>query len=117
MQGLVTLAPKHLLKKGHGILSVMRNPASISSQYAHLWYVYIVSSLGFCAHNTPWKVYGPVLQEVTSMKKLNTSSASFYSIFNGEDKDPKNSGLWLWADVRNVAEAHLAALVSHFSKG
>lgn len=58
----------------------------------------------------PPLVYGPALQEVTSMKKLNTSSAGIYSIFNGEEKDPQNVGIWLWVDVRNVAEAHLAAL-------
>ena len=58
------------------------------------------------------QVYGPVIQEVTSMKQLNTSSAKFYSIFNGEEKELSNVGVWLWVDVRDVAEAHLAALVS-----
>ncbi|KAF8608364.1 NAD(P)-binding protein [Ceratobasidium sp. AG-I] len=58
----------------------------------------------------PPMVYGPVIQEVTSMKQLNTSSAKFYSIFNGEEKELANVGVWLWVDVRNVAEAHLAAL-------
>lgn len=51
------------------------------------------------------------------MKKLNTSSAGIYSIFNGEEKDPQNVGIWLWVDVRNVAEAHLAALVSRMFDG
>jgi hypothetical protein len=58
------------------------------------------------------QVYGPVLQEVTSMKQLNTSSAKFYSIFNGEEKELTSPGLWLWVDVRDVARAHVAALVS-----
>ncbi|KAF8608362.1 putative dihydroflavonal-4-reductase [Ceratobasidium sp. AG-I] len=58
----------------------------------------------------PPMVYGPVIQEVSSMKKLNTSSAKFYSIFNGEEKVLTNVGVWLWVDVRDVAKAHLGAL-------
>ncbi|KAF8608357.1 dihydroflavonol-4-reductase [Ceratobasidium sp. AG-I] len=58
----------------------------------------------------PPMLYGPVIQEVTSMKKLNASSTKFYSIFNGEEKDLTNVGVWLWVDVRDAAEAHLAAL-------
>ncbi|KAG9094180.1 methylglyoxal reductase (NADPH-dependent) gre2 [Ceratobasidium sp. 370] len=58
----------------------------------------------------PPLVHGPVLQEVTSLKALNTSSAQFYSIFNGEVKQLTNVGVWLWVDVRDVAKAHVAAL-------
>ncbi|KAG8741867.1 hypothetical protein FRC10_002328 [Ceratobasidium sp. 414] len=52
-----------------------------------------------------------VFQEVTSLKALNTSGAKFYPIFDGEDKQLTNVGVWLWVDARDVAEAHVAALV------
>jgi hypothetical protein len=61
-------------------------------------------------------VYGPALQEVTSLANLNTSSAAFYALFSGQKKELVNPGVWLWTDVRNVAQAHVAAFVST-SKG
>ncbi|KAB5593439.1 NADPH-dependent methylglyoxal reductase GRE2 protein [Ceratobasidium theobromae] len=58
----------------------------------------------------PTMVYGPALQEVTSMKNLNASSAQFYTVFSGQEKELKHFGVWLWVDVRDVAKAHIAAL-------
>ncbi|KAG9123472.1 methylglyoxal reductase (NADPH-dependent) gre2 [Ceratobasidium sp. 392] len=58
----------------------------------------------------PPMVYGPVLQEVTDMNKLNTSSAAFYNIFAGKVKELNGPGVWLWVDVRNIAYAHVAAI-------
>ncbi|CAE6505553.1 unnamed protein product [Rhizoctonia solani] len=58
----------------------------------------------------PTMVYGPVLQEVTSLDKINASSLQFYQVFNGQDKELKPFGVWLWVDVRDVATAHVAAL-------
>lgn len=58
----------------------------------------------------PPMVYGPVLQEVTDMNKLNTSSAAFYSIFSGQTKDLSQPGVWIWVDVRDIAQAHVEAI-------
>ncbi|QRV84238.1 NADPH-dependent methylglyoxal reductase GRE2 protein [Ceratobasidium sp. AG-Ba] len=58
----------------------------------------------------PPMVYGPVLQEVPAMNKLNTSSTAFYSIFTGETKELKFPGVWLWVDVRDIALAHVRAI-------
>jgi len=57
----------------------------------------------------PPMVYGPAMQEITSMSSLNTSSAAFYALFSGQKKELANASIWLWTDVRNVAEAHVAA--------
>ncbi|KAG8707502.1 methylglyoxal reductase (NADPH-dependent) gre2 [Ceratobasidium sp. 423] len=57
----------------------------------------------------PPMVYGPALQEVKSMSNLNASSAAFYALFSGQQKELKNAGVWFWTDVRNIAEAHVAA--------
>jgi hypothetical protein len=46
------------------------------------------------------------------MKNLNATSTYFCQIFSGEVKELKNIGVWLWVDVRDVAKAHVAALVS-----
>ncbi|KAG8741623.1 methylglyoxal reductase (NADPH-dependent) gre2 [Ceratobasidium sp. 414] len=58
----------------------------------------------------PPMVYGPAMQEVTSMANLNWSSKKFYGIFNGQEKEFTPDVFWLWADVRDVAESHVAAL-------
>ncbi|KAF8608355.1 NAD(P)-binding protein [Ceratobasidium sp. AG-I] len=54
-------------------------------------------------------VYGPPLQEVKDLKSLNTSCAAFYSIFSGEAKELGSVPVWIWVDVRDLAEAHVAA--------
>lgn len=58
----------------------------------------------------PPMVYGPALQEVKNMDNLNTSNAAFYAIFNGQTKELTQPGVWLWVDVRNIAQAHVAAI-------
>ncbi|QRV98032.1 NADPH-dependent methylglyoxal reductase GRE2 protein [Ceratobasidium sp. AG-Ba] len=55
-------------------------------------------------------VYGPALQEVTSLDQLNHSSTAFYAVFSGKDKELKQAPVWIWVDVRDVAKAHLAAI-------
>ncbi|KAG8927570.1 methylglyoxal reductase (NADPH-dependent) gre2 [Tulasnella sp. 417] len=56
----------------------------------------------------PPMVYGPPEQEVQSMNKLNTSDLEIYNIFNG-GPIPSN-GVWIWVDVRDLAEAHVLAI-------
>ncbi|KAG8976977.1 methylglyoxal reductase (NADPH-dependent) gre2, partial [Tulasnella sp. 427] len=58
----------------------------------------------------PPMVYGPPEQEVPSLKKLNTSNFDIYDIFNGTS-DPQY-GVWIWIDVRDLAEAHVLAMDS-----
>lgn len=48
------------------------------------------------------------------MQSLNTSSAAFYSVFSGQAKELVQPGVWLWVDVRDIAEAHVAAIVRLF---
>ncbi|KIO21177.1 hypothetical protein M407DRAFT_80654 [Tulasnella calospora MUT 4182] len=55
----------------------------------------------------PPMVYGPPEQEVPSMVKLNVSNLDIYDIFNGAS-DPRY-GVWVWIDVRDLAEAHVLA--------
>ncbi|KIO34383.1 hypothetical protein M407DRAFT_64532 [Tulasnella calospora MUT 4182] len=59
----------------------------------------------------PPMVYGPPEQEVLSLIKLNTSNLDIYDIFNGTS-DPRY-GVWIWVDVRDLAEAHILAMVCH----
>ncbi|KAI5465031.1 hypothetical protein BGZ63DRAFT_350323 [Mariannaea sp. PMI_226] len=57
----------------------------------------------------PPMVYGPVAHRVDSTKSLNTSSADIYRLFNGSEKEVPDTGFHAFADVRDVAEAHLLA--------
>ncbi|KAG8916236.1 methylglyoxal reductase (NADPH-dependent) gre2 [Tulasnella sp. 417] len=58
----------------------------------------------------PPMVYGPPEQEVPSMVKLNVSNLDIYDIFNGAS-DP-TYGVWVWIDVRDLADAHVLAMDS-----
>lgn len=50
---------------------------------------------------TPPMVYGPLLQGFDSMRKLNTSSADIYRLFNGSSKEVPNTVFWAYVDVRD----------------
>ncbi|CAF9939878.1 MAG: methylglyoxal reductase (NADPH-dependent) gre2 [Heterodermia speciosa] len=56
----------------------------------------------------PPMVYGP-LQDDASIAHLNTSSADIYRLMNGTSKEPGHTGFPAFADVRDVAEAHVKA--------
>ncbi len=58
-------------------------------------------------------IYGPLLQKVDSIDKINTSSKVVYDILhNKEAEDPLtySEALGLWVDVRDVALAHVVPL-------
>lgn len=57
-------------------------------------------------------VFGPPLQSVNSPTQLNTSSLAIYQLISGTMKtiQPREEGLPLFVDVRDVAAAHILAL-------
>ncbi|KAF2091590.1 putative cinnamoyl-CoA reductase [Saccharata proteae CBS 121410] len=57
----------------------------------------------------PPMIYGPNAQYVDDLSKLNTSSAEIYGFINGSKKEVGDAGFPAFADVRDVAEAHLKA--------
>ncbi|KAJ9098876.1 hypothetical protein QFC19_006214 [Naganishia cerealis] len=66
----------------------------------------------FATINPPL-VFGPVIHQVESPDKLNTSVANFWAYIEGKktDDDLKESS-GNWVDVRDVAHAHYAALTT-----
>lgn len=56
-------------------------------------------------------VFGPPEQEVSSLDQLNTSAAVMYKLFTGETQTVEN-GEFIWVDVRDLALAHVLAIVS-----
>ncbi|KAL7416415.1 putative dihydrokaempferol 4-reductase [Mrakia frigida] len=60
----------------------------------------------------PPYVFGPVLQDVPSIEKINTSVGLFVQVIDGSTKDSALPGpVGNWVDVREVAVAHAKALV------
>ncbi|KAJ5648506.1 NAD(P)-binding protein, partial [Penicillium lividum] len=57
----------------------------------------------------PPMIYGLVEHHIQSMSKLDTSAADIYRLVNGSTKEMPPMGFPTWADVRDVAEAHLRA--------
>jgi len=62
-------------------------------------------------------VYGPPVHAVSSLGKLNTSSADIYRLMNGSEKDVPPTQFYAWVDVRDVARAHRLAYESADAAG
>jgi nucleoside-diphosphate-sugar epimerase len=54
----------------------------------------------------PW-IFGPLLNEPSSMSKLNESAETIYKLFDGSTKESPPTDFAAFADVRDVALAHL----------
>jgi nucleoside-diphosphate-sugar epimerase len=57
----------------------------------------------------PPMVYGPAAHSISSLDKLNTSSADIYRLINGSEKSVPETGFFAFVDVRDVGEAHARA--------
>ncbi|KAF2016276.1 NAD(P)-binding protein [Aaosphaeria arxii CBS 175.79] len=63
----------------------------------------------FATINPP-VVVGPVIHSIDSLDKLNTSNQGVLKAASGKWKDViQPTGVYLWVDVRDVAEAHIQA--------
>ncbi|KAG8990470.1 methylglyoxal reductase (NADPH-dependent) gre2, partial [Tulasnella sp. 427] len=62
----------------------------------------------------PPNVLGPPEQELSSLKQLNTSNTDIYDVFNGSS-EPRFT-TWIWIDVRDLATAHVLAILRAHSK-
>ncbi|KAB8258827.1 hypothetical protein BDV32DRAFT_151091 [Aspergillus pseudonomiae] len=65
----------------------------------------------------PPMIYGPVEHHVPTMEKLNTSVGDIYRLFNGSSTEIPSVILPAFADVRDVAQAHLFAFESQKAAG
>ncbi|OGM49701.1 putative oxidoreductase [Aspergillus bombycis] len=65
----------------------------------------------------PPMIYGPVEHHVPTMAKLNTSADDIYRLFNGSSTEIPSTILPVFADVRDVAQAHLSAFESQKAAG
>lgn len=61
---------------------------------------------------SPPMVYGPIRHAVESTGKLNTSLADIFRLYNGTEKQVPETSFWAFADVRDLAQAHLKAFES-----
>ncbi|KAH8732464.1 hypothetical protein GQ44DRAFT_745666 [Phaeosphaeriaceae sp. PMI808] len=59
----------------------------------------------------PPVVFGPIIHALDSLENMNTSNQRLLSLAQGKFKDEiPASGVHFWVDVRDVAEAHVAAM-------
>ncbi|KAI1389115.1 NAD(P)-binding protein [Hypoxylon trugodes] len=59
----------------------------------------------------PPMVFGPVAHHLDSLSGINTSNSRFVDLIQGKWKtEIPNSGVFVWVDVRDVAEAHVRAM-------
>lgn len=56
-------------------------------------------------------VFGPIVHHIEKMEDLNTSVAYIWNLINGSDNKLPPTLLPVWVDVRDTAEAHVAALL------
>ena len=57
----------------------------------------------------PTMVYGPAMQQISDMSKLNASSKDIYRLIDGSEKEVPPTAVISWVDVRDVAKAHRLA--------
>ncbi|KAJ2962388.1 hypothetical protein NQZ79_g2575 [Umbelopsis isabellina] len=57
-------------------------------------------------------VFGPIVHRIKKMDDLNTSVANIWSLVNGSSKEVPPTDFPVWVDVRDTAEAHVAALTN-----
>lgn len=58
-------------------------------------------------------IFGPIIHDVPSPDKLNTSVNNFYQFLKGKkDADAATAGFGSLVDVRDVAQLHIDALVT-----
>jgi nucleoside-diphosphate-sugar epimerase len=56
-------------------------------------------------------VFGPVVHYLNSLDAVNTSNQRIRDIMNGASKEKlPPSGVFLWVDVRDIADAHVLAM-------
>lgn len=55
----------------------------------------------------PPMIYGPPVHYIGSLESLNTSMGDIYRLCNGSLKEVPSTGFFAYADVREVADAHL----------
>jgi nucleoside-diphosphate-sugar epimerase len=60
----------------------------------------------------PALIFGPPIQPVKSLDKLNFSSGIFYNLFNGTHSSVPPTGFPSYIDVRDLASAHVKALTT-----
>jgi len=60
----------------------------------------------------PCLIFGPPLQPITSLKKINYSNDVFYSLFNGTHEVTPPTSFPSYIDVRDLAQAHIASLTT-----
>ncbi|KAI1001458.1 Ketoreductase [Podosphaera aphanis] len=59
----------------------------------------------------PPLIFGPVINHLDSLDKLNTSNQRIGDLISGKYKSKiPETGVWIWIDVRDVALAHLKAM-------
>ncbi|KIW11772.1 hypothetical protein PV08_09044 [Exophiala spinifera] len=58
---------------------------------------------------SPPMVYGPLIHNVENMDNLNTSAGDIYRFINGSQQEVPETNFWAFADVRDVALAHVLA--------
>ncbi|KAL7941323.1 NAD(P)-binding protein [Trichoderma barbatum] len=57
----------------------------------------------------PPMVYGPIAHSVGDVKALNTSSSDINRLIDGSEKDVPDTSFFAFADVRDLADAHVLA--------
>ena len=65
----------------------------------------------------PALIFGPPIQPVKSVKALNFSTALFYGLFNGSQKETSKTMFPSYIDVRDLATAHVKALTTPDAHG
>lgn len=107
-------SPKQVEEKGKDVDPAQAYRASKTLAERAAWDFIEKEKPGFdIATINPPLIFGPIIHDVASPDKLNTSVNNFYKFLIGEkDADAAVAGFGSMVDVRDVAQLHIDALVT-----
>ncbi|GAA5992961.1 hypothetical protein JCM5350_003061 [Sporobolomyces pararoseus] len=107
-------SPKQVEEKGKDVDPAQAYRASKTLAERAAWDFIEKEKPGFdLATINPPLIFGPIIHDVPSPDKLNTSVANFYKFLTGEkDSEAATAGFGSMVDVRDVAQLHIDALVT-----
>ncbi|GAA5914375.1 SDR family oxidoreductase [Sporobolomyces salmoneus] len=107
-------SPKQVEEKGKDVDPAQAYRASKTLAERAAWDFIEKEKPGFdLATINPPLIFGPIIHDVPSPDKLNTSVNNFYQFLKGKkDADAATAGFGSLVDVRDVAQLHIDALVT-----
>ncbi|KAE8143074.1 hypothetical protein BDV38DRAFT_293519 [Aspergillus pseudotamarii] len=104
-------------KQAESALGIVAYAASKAVAEKDAWSYMETNTTHFSLTTISPMIYGPVEHHVPTIERLNRSAGDIYRLFNGSSTEISSAILLVFADARDVAQAHLSAFESEKAAG